>query len=367
MRLCFVGPARSTHTQRWLAAFVDRGHEVHLVTLPDDSVTLEGVTIHPLSGGPAKLRFVRWTLALRRILAEIRPDLLHAHYLTRYGWLAGASGFRPLVVSAWGTDAYIDPERSRLSRIVTSQLLRRADHVIADAEDLRERLMRLGAQPKRLSVIQWGVDTEQFRPDLDTAWLRTRLNLGTGPIILCTRGLMPNYNQDILLQAMPAVLETVPQARLVIKYNTEQPDYHDALYRLADTLKLGDAVRFVTSTPYTEMAAYYALADFFVSVASSDSTPVSLLEAMACGAVPVMGDLRAIREWITDGENGLLVPPRDHAALASALVRGLTCDTWCANVRTTNRAIIEDRADHRREMTRVEQLYFDLALSQPAH
>lgn len=367
MKLCFIGPAHSVHTQRWLAAFVGRGHQVHLVTLPDESVTLPGVTVHPLPQGPAKLRFGRWVLGLRGILAAIQPDLLHAHYLTRYGWLAGASGFRPLVVSAWGTDAYIDPERSRVSRITANWLLRRADRVIADAEDLRKRLISLGAPPARLSVVQWGVDTEGFKPDLDTKALRAKLSLEQGPVILSTRGLMPNYNQDIMLQAMPAVLEAAPQAKLIIKYNTDQPAYRDTVYRLAETLGLGAAVRFVTSASYTEMATYYALADVFVSIASSDSTPVSLLEAMACGATPVVSDLAAIREWITDGENGLLVSPRDCAALAGALVRALTSAAWRTNVRMLNRAIIEERADHQREMARVEQLYADLLAERREH
>jgi glycosyltransferase involved in cell wall biosynthesis len=366
MRLCFIGPAHSIHTQRWLQAFVDRGHQVHLVTLPGESVTLDRVTVHPLPDGPAKVRFARWALSLRRILAGIRPDVLHAHYLTRYGWLAGASGLRPLVVSAWGTDAYIDPERSRLSRILTGRLLRRADHIIADAENLAERLVALGAPRTRLSVIQWGVDVEQFRPDRDTAALRAQLNLGPGPIILSTRGLMPNYNQDTILHAMPSVLAAAPQARLVIKYNTCDPDYRDDIYRLVDGLDLAETVRFVTATPYHEMATYYALAQVFVSVASSDSTPVSLLEAMACGAVPVMGDLAAIREWITDRENGYLVPPRDPASLAAALVAALTSDTWRSQVRATNRQIIEARADHQHEMSRVEALYAGLARSQQA-
>lgn len=363
MRLCFIGPAESTHTQRWLQAFVARGHQVHLVALPGERADLEGVTLHPLPDGPAKLRFARWTLGLRRILAQIRPDVLHAHYLTRYGWLAGASGFRPLVVSAWGTDAYIDPERSRLARRATGWLLRRADHVIADAEDLRQRLVALGAPPSHLSVIQWGVDTQQFRPDLDTDALRARLNLGPGPIILSTRGLLPNYNQDIILRALPAVLEAAPQARLVIKYNTYDPAYRAALQTLATALGLGAAVRFVTAAAYNEMAVYYALADVFVSVASSDSTPVSLLEAMACGAIPVMGDLPAIREWVTPGQNGFLAPPRDSTALARTLIQALSPGSWRAQATAANRRLIEARADHQQEMARVEQLYVSLAQS----
>ena len=366
MRLCFIGPAESIHTQRWLQAFVDRGHQVHLVTLPGESLSLDRVTVHPLPDGKPKVRFVQWTLALRRILGQVRPHVLHGHYLTRYGWLAAASGFRPLVLTAWGTDAYVDPQHSRPGRWATGWALRRADLTTVDAADLRDRVIALGADPSRVRVIQWGVNTDVFRPDVDTTALRDRLALGAAPVILSTRALTPTYNQDVMVEALPAIRRAAPGAVLVIKYGGCDPDYLAGVRDAVTRLGLGDAVRFVDATPHHELAAYYALADVFVSIASSDSTPVSLLEAMACGATPVVSDLPALREWVTDGENGYLVPPRDPAALAAALVSVLTSDTWRGCARALNRQMIEARADHRREMDRVEQLYASLAHSRRA-
>lgn len=361
MRLCYIAPAASVHTERWLQAFVLRGHDVHLLALPGAACEIAGVTVHRLPEGRPKLRFVQWTRAARHIVRRLQPDVLHAHYLTRYGWLAAAIGFHPLVLTAWGTDAYVDPRRSRLTRMLTSLTLRRADIVTADAADLLERVVALGARAKRTHVVQWGVDTDMFRPDVDTAPLRTRLGLDGRPVILSTRSLSPNYNQSTILRALPAIMSAVPDAALLIKYSQHDPAYLAELQRLSASLGIESAVQFIGASTYQDLAAYYALADIFVSVASSDSTPVSLLEAMACGAAPVVSNLPALQEWIDDGCNGRCVAPRDQIALADAVIGLLGDEGSRRTYARVNRVLIEERASHSTEMQRMEQLYSAVA------
>src|SRR5512139_1858658 len=83
MRLCYIAPSDSIHTERWLNAFVERGHEVHLIVLPGEARKMEGVILHPLPNGYPKIPFARWVLTARKIIKQIRPDVLHGHYLTR--------------------------------------------------------------------------------------------------------------------------------------------------------------------------------------------------------------------------------------------------------------------------------------------
>jgi len=81
---------------------------------------------------------------------------------------------------------------------------------------------------------------------------------------------------------------------------------------------------------------------------------------MACGAAPVVSDLPSLREWITDGENGLLVPVGDPEALAAAIVRLLQQPRLREQFRRRNQEIIHSRADHQVEMQKMEQLYESL-------
>jgi L-malate glycosyltransferase len=360
MRLCYIAPPDSIHTERWLKAFVERGHEVHLIVLPGVVRKMEGVIFHPLPDGYPKIRFARWVGSTRRIIRQIRPDLLHGHYLTRYGWLAAFTFYRPLVLTAWETDIYMDPEHTRLAHLLTAWSLPQASLVTAVSRDLCDSAIRLGARKKVTEVIHWGVDPLLFRRDTDTSALRLRLGLDRGPVILTTRNISPIYNHDVLLSALPSVLKAVPGTTLLFKYSGYDAFCLRELRALADRLGLKGEVRFVGEGSHGELPSYYALADVFVSIASSDGAPVSLLEAMACGSAPIVSDLPSLREWIVEGQNGCLVAPRDVQGLADTIVRVLRSQDLRQRFAGANRPIIEERADHRVEMKRAEGLYQSL-------
>jgi len=94
-----------------------------------------------------------------------------------------------------------------------------------------------------------------------------------------------------------------------------------------------------------------------VSVSVHDGTPNSLLEAMAVGCLPVCGDIESIREWITDGENGLLVDPADPTALADAILRGIEDESLRRIAANRNLEIILARAEVSTVRRQVAEFY----------
>jgi glycosyltransferase involved in cell wall biosynthesis len=109
------------------------------------------------------------------------------------------------------------------------------------------------------------------------------------------------------------------------------------------------------------IAAELKSADLYVSTSRSDSTSVSLLEAMACGVPPVVTDIEANREWITDGENGLLFPVGDSKTLAEAVIRMLTDETLAAGAREINLRLIREKALWKDNMQKIETEFTRLA------
>lgn len=369
MRICYLADWQSIHTQRWLRYFVDRGHEVFLISnRPQRCRELEGIALYDLMlskweglkmrRGCYRIYMALRLLKLKVLLKKIRPDILHAHYVSYYGWWGAKSGFHPFVLTAWGGDIYRDPNESQDARVKVMFALKRADLITSDNEDLRKATIELGAPSDINYVIGWGVDTSKFKPGIDSSDVRQRLNLGDSPVVLSTRSFKPFYNIDIIIMAIPLVLERVPNAKFILNNYFGYED--EKMRRLVKELGVEEAVRFVGRLDHSEMPKYYNVADVFVSVPSFDATSVSLLEAMACGVSPVVSDLDSVKEWIKDGENGYIVPVRDHKALAEAIVRLLKDGRTRELFATRNVALIKERADHYKHMERMEELYFSL-------
>jgi glycosyltransferase involved in cell wall biosynthesis len=116
-------------------------------------------------------------------------------------------------------------------------------------------------------------------------------------------------------------------------------------------------VRLLPKLGATELAEVYRRSQVMVSPSVHDGTPNSLLEAMACGVFPVCGNLESIREWITDGENGLLVDPASPRALADATLRALDDAQLRAAAAKVNARLVTERADYSQNMQRIETFY----------
>jgi glycosyltransferase involved in cell wall biosynthesis len=315
----------------------------------------------PLDGIP-KLRYVLWGLQARNLIRRLRPDILHAHQAISAGWIGAATGFHPFLITPLGSDLLLFPRKSRFSRFLTRFTLGRADLVMAVSREMRRKAISLGVDSEKVRFARWGADLDTYRPEGDVSGLRKSLELGDSPAILSARGMKPIYNQEVVVRAMPLILQQVPEAKLMLwKYAVDE-SYLQKIVALIEELDLELAVRFVDRVDsYQKGADYYRLADVMVSMASSDSIPITMLESMACGTPVVITDLPSVRESIGDNENGLLVPVGDPEALASAVIRLLTDSRLQHGLRQKGLAFVREHGDHQRNMARVEEIYQRIA------
>jgi len=361
MKLCFIANSNTAHTRRWLAYFAARGHEVHIITEHRPESPFLDVTLHDLTATTniRKLRYILWAVTVHWLVRRLRPDVLHAHQVTSAGWLGWAANYHPFVVTPWGSDLYQLPQRSHLARWLARRALSAADLVTADSADLLAQAIRLGADPGRAQVMQWGVDLITFSPTENRAALRRQLGLGDGPVILSPRSMRPIYRHNVTLAAIPAVRQEIPGATFVFRdYNADPPDYAAQLKKQAQVLGISDTVRFIGPIDrYEDVADFYRAADLVVSVPISDGTPVSVLEAFACGTPVIASDLPSLREWIGDGQSGLLVPVGDAEALTRAIIRLLTDRLLYSRIQGQALQLVKKRADHAAWMAQMETLY----------
>jgi len=354
MRIAYLSIGGHIHTERWLRYFVERGHETHLLTVQPSP--LDGVRVHDIRTG-IPLKPLHYAVALRRvrrILAEIRPDVLHTHFLTGYGYWGAFSGFHPFIMTVWGDDVYLTPHQSFLKGVLARAVLRRADLVTGDSGDILDHAVAMGADASTCHVVQWGVDLTSFHPGVESG-VRERLGIAAGaPLIISIRSFtQPYYNIDTIVGIVPRVLSSRPDAHFIFAGN----EGDDAAFRaMAEGLGIDERAHFVGRIPHEELPAYLATSDVFISVPSVDATAVSLLEAMACGSSVIVSDLPSALEWVTDGESGLSVPPRDSDALEAAVLRLIESPDLRERLGARAGDIVRERADHRAHMARMEEL-----------
>jgi L-malate glycosyltransferase len=346
VRLCFLGDAGSIHLQRWVHYFTKAGYQVEVISFR--TCTIEGAKVHLLAQGQSgRIGYLMALGKIRRLVQQIQPDILHAHYATSFGLLALISGFKPLVVSAWGSDVLVAPQESTFLRIVVSQVLKHADALTSDSEYMSEKMVELlKGQEKVLKTVTMGVSKD---------WFNQLPNTTKKPFqILSLRGHQIIYNIDIVIQAMAEVAKCIPEAQLIIA--GEGPETTN-LRKLAHSLKLEENIQFVGQLPHAAVQSYLNESAVSVSVPSSDATAVSLLETMACGSFPVVSELPANREWIDQDVNGLLVPAKDVNTLAEALIRALKDSDLRSKAQEINRQRVKEKAIWEDNMREMEELY----------
>ncbi len=378
IKVCLIGNPDSIHVQRWARHFAQKGFDMSLLSYYQPRVKFDGnPSVHfirarepsarrplqrtkdTMNRFPGMLRLVTAArleaAGFYRELKRINPDVVHAHYISDYGFLAALAGRHPLVVTAWGSDLLIDPRMSAITRRLVRWVLSRADLVTYNSEQLGQAAQAMGAPPERLLQVVLGVGEEM----LDALRTTTVAPADREPMILSQRSLERSvYNVDVLIKAMPEVLKRVPAARLVLG---GEGALQGQLEDLARRLDVAAAIDFAgTATWPGGLAERLGRAAVYVSVPSSEGTSVTLLEAMAAGAFPVVSDLPSNREWVTD-EGGAVVPTGEVAPLASAVVTALEDSARRSAAADHNRDVINRRGLWDVNMTRMENAYRGLA------
>ena len=174
----------------------------------------------------------------------------------------------------------------------------------------------------KVKIIRYpGIDIEMFMPKPQKLDARKRLGVQHGKVVLCPRGLGGYLNSDIIIEAAAKVISIFPDTLFIFLSGVGTDEVWKEHRECAHRLGIAANIRRDGQVPWTDMPMYYHAADVMVSVSSNDSLPNCMLEAMACGVPVIMGDLPAIREWVKDGQNGYLVPPRDSTVLAESIVK----------------------------------------------
>jgi glycosyltransferase involved in cell wall biosynthesis len=321
MKIVLLAGASSIHTIRWANGLSGAGHELHVITQqPAIDPFDPAVTVHqfPFRG---VLGYFTMLPKVRKLLREIQPDIVNAHYASGYGTTARLVGYHPWILSVWGSDIYDFPHKSYLHEWLVKKNLRSADQVASTSYCMADETRTLTPELTNIAITPFGVDLTVYKelkpvPPLQKA----KLVIGT------VKTMMPKYGIDTLieayallvknLQANPEVNAPVLELRLV-GGGEQTPE----LQALAKRLGIADSVDFVGRVPHTDVPQELVKLDIYVALSrlDSESFGVAIIEAGAAGRPVVVSDAGGLPEVTVDGETGFVVPRENPQAAADAL------------------------------------------------
>jgi phosphatidylinositol alpha-1,6-mannosyltransferase len=229
-------------------------------------------------------------------------------------------------------------------------LLRSAAAVVANSHWTREQaqkvLRELGLDPQaeRVKVVPLGTDPAQFRPGLDTREVRDRYRLNSGRWALTVARLESYKGIDTALRAVARVRKDGITLQYAVVGAGKQ---REAFRKLARSLKIADAVRFLGAVPDDDLPALYNAADVYLGVSRHterthvEGFGVALAEASACGLPVIAGRSGGLAEAVQDGETGLVVDPDDADSVVSALARVLGDELFARRLGQAGRKAVE--------------------------
>jgi glycosyltransferase involved in cell wall biosynthesis len=319
---------------------------------------------------------------LRR-LAELDPDVVHLHNVSQFVPLARRLAPGASVVLHMHSDWLVQLPRRTVRRRLrgVALVLGVSDYITTGIQDAYPELAGRCRTLHNGADLEIAHPREQLPPELRelTKRLRARFKVGDGPVLLYVGVFAPEKGTTHLLRAFEHTRSEVPDAHLILigpygryfrvraqhgrKARAEerqvQKGYRSEVERLAE--RLGQTVIMPGRVQHDELPAYYALADVYVMPSSSpEPFSLTLPEAMGCG-VPVVATAHGGNpEIVEDGVTGLLVPPRDEAALAQALIRLCRDRALAGAMGVRARALVAERFTWRAQAMRLAAYYGEL-------
>lgn len=310
-----------------------------------------------LVGGAAQkmragLALASYSVRLARWLRRRRINLLHCNQ-TRAAVLAGPAARLAGVPMLWNVRIHerMPPPIVRIAECCSSLIVPLTEDTFGDLET-EQRLM------SRARVIRNAIDLERFAARRDGQATREALGIPRDvPVILSAGALVPRKGFDVLIRAMPAVLEHHPQAHLLIAGGKAEgmDDCEAELQEMIAALDLSDAVTLAGRR--SDMPRLFALSDLFALTSRCEGDPAVVLEAMAC-ALPVIATPDAAAA-VEDRVTGIVVP-REYCAAAEAICELLARPDLSRRLGEAGRARVEQHHDLRAMVRAYEEAWASL-------
>ena len=366
MKIMFIAPGRSIHSNNWASAMCDRGHTVHFVT--QESFTenqysfIETVDkrliVHrlPFSG---KKGFLLNAWAVRKLTREINPDIIHVQQAAGYGLLGTFSDKRKAFVSVYGWEVY-DLANSKWWKPVVAYILRWYRHIGSTSECMRKQIHSAFPDVKApVAVTPFGIDVKKFAYQHCE---KDEIVIGT------VKKMDQKYGIEYLIRAFAktynAIQKEAPEVAEKLFLELVGPGKQlEELRRLAQDTGIADRIRFVGKVPHADVPKWLNRFDIYVapSILDSESFGVAVIEASACRRPVIVSNVGGLPEVVEDGVTGYVVPPKDAEALSVKMISLLKEPDTRARMGLAGEKLVKEKYEWTYCVDLMETIYHSIA------
>lgn len=289
----------------------------------DKSMTVTGYLVSPFL-------YLFGFLKLLKIVKEKKIDVVCSHWIIPNGFIAAIVSKItkvPFTITIPGSDIYL-AGKNPLFKLMAGFAASNASYVISDSSHYLKQLNDLGYFPKKTAVIRYGVDTQKFKPTNKSEELLRNLGISKNNLVVLAVGrIVPKKGFIYLIKSIPEIIKKNHNIKFVIVGDGDQRKLLEDEVKKSGTEK---NVIFAGTISYNELSKYYNLADVFVMPSirdekgNIDASPVSMMEAMACGAKVIATKFSGSEDLIINGKTGFLVKEKNSREIADSVIKLLS-------------------------------------------
>ena len=320
-----MSDANSIHTKKWVESLTIYGNDVVLFSFfkPSENVLKEYESFNVKVVSPdlrqkirkirhpniSKIRYLGSLGLLKQKINDFDPDIIHAHYASSYGFLGFLSGFKPFILSVWGSDIYYFPQKNWINKLLMKKIIKYPTAVCSTSQAMKKIAIK-DFHRMDIDVIPFGIDLDLFYPK----------NRFKEKFIVGTIKSIENYNGiDCLIDSANIVINDFKKdiSFIIVGSGSLKKDMEEKV----KTLNLGDKIKFLGFVDHGSVRKYYEMLSIFVAVSTIESFGVSVLEAAALEIPSITSNIGGLTEVNLHNKTGIVIEPDRPLQLAKSIIK----------------------------------------------
>ncbi len=324
MKIIFLSDANSIHTFRWVESLKLNNFDILLFSFFEPNqlfkdrykklkinIVSPALKIKSANLRKPKISKIKYLFSLpllKKTLKNYNPDILHAHYASSYGLMGLLCGFRPFILSAWGSDIYHFPYTTFLNKVIMKMIIKNADIVCSTSNAMKKMIID-DYQRNDINVIPFGIDLKQFKPS----------KIKNEDFVIGTIKSIENYNGiDCLIDAVNIIIHDY-RINLSVSI-VGDGSLRNSMEQRAKDLNIFEHVKFHGHVDHNYIKSFYDELSVFIAVSTRESFGVSVLEAAACQIPSITSNIGGLIEVNKDNVTGKVINANDPNQLADSIV-----------------------------------------------